>query len=94
MDTKEQIEHAFRTVFGTEDSQRSLEQRIVLAVLRNRGRPREVHFHPSETDRALAYRQGRLETWLEIERRITRAPETLNDILGHSAATGDSSDGE
>jgi hypothetical protein len=88
MDAREQIDHAFRVVFGTEDSHRSPEQMIVLAVLRNRGKPREVHYTPTETDRDLAFRQGRLETWLEIERRITRTPETLAQLLG--LATGDS----
>jgi hypothetical protein len=47
-----------------------------------------VHYTPTETDRDLAFRQGRLETWLEIERRITRTPETLAQLLG--LTTGDS----
>jgi hypothetical protein len=85
--TREQVDAAltvaFQRVFGVNESNRSPEQRLVLARFRQLAKPETPQFKPHESDRTLAMRCGRLEMWLEIDRRCTEHREaTIAELLG------------
>lgn len=91
MSEREVVTLAFQRVFGTVDSNRSPEQLIVLARLRDLAKPNQSQFSPIEDDRTLAMRQGRLELWFEIDSRLSGKPDTLREVLGRMAVPEDDS---
>jgi hypothetical protein len=77
---RELIAVAFRRVFGTE-GRRSTEQEVVMTWLAGFCRKRETTWVRARPD-ASAHLEGRREVLIEIERRISPTPRTMNDVLG------------
>lgn len=74
------IETAFRSVFGTE-GHRSTEQMVVMTWLASFCQKHRTTFNPN-SGRASIHFEGRREVLLEIERRTSAPPLTIDDILG------------
>ncbi len=89
MSHDESVTLAFQRVFGTNDNHRTKEQRIVLALLRQLAKPGESQWQAGQDDTALAFAQGRLRMWHAISKRIDPQPDSLNELLGRPAESGD-----
>lgn len=75
---------AFRALFGAPGSERTKEQLLVLARMREISKPGRSQWTPGQDDNALAFAQGKLRLWHEIEKRVFRRPTSVHELLGIS----------